>query len=92
MRKLSRQLNRFGEYPPIPQLDEIQIRTQLNPGDLIQLIQLHGEVYRKEYQYDDLLRLTLLRVSLNFIINTIQKPIESGLQNIVAPGWLSGLG
>ncbi|MCB0658919.1 MAG: MarR family transcriptional regulator [Saprospiraceae bacterium] len=51
MRKLSRQLNRFGEYPPKPQLDEIQIRTQLNPGDLINLIQLHGEVYREEYQY-----------------------------------------
>ena len=32
-------------------INEVSIRTNLKPGDLEQVIQLHGTLYRREYQY-----------------------------------------
>ena len=32
-------------------INEVLIRTNLKPGDLEQVIQLHGRLYRREYQY-----------------------------------------
>lgn len=32
-------------------IDEVTIRTNLRPGDIEQVIQLHGKLYQREYQY-----------------------------------------
>lgn len=34
-----------------PSLDEIAIRTELRPGDIGYVIYMHGDLYRKEYDY-----------------------------------------
>lgn len=37
-------------------IDEVTIRTDLRPGDIDQVIQLHGMVYHREYEYSSAFR------------------------------------
>ena len=59
-------------------LDDISIRTELQPGDIGRVIHMHGDLYGREYSTGFNLRLMLRMVCVSSTKSTIPKEAAYG--------------
>jgi peptidyl-dipeptidase Dcp len=59
-------------------LNEIQIRTELLPGDMEYVLYRHGRLYADEYGYGIASKLMLQMAFMNFIDNTTRPETGPG--------------
>ena len=64
-------------------VDEVSIRTTLQPGDLGYIIHRHGKLYGDEYGYGVSFESYVAGVCMNSIRRTTPPKTECGLRNMI---------